>query len=86
MMFEDNLSANDIKKIKEVSVELLEKIKSTVATIDHCFDKEEGQASVKIIIRDLLYQELPDSVFGNYDVYQRKIYDYVSTRFSNFVA
>lgn len=86
MMFEDNLSANDIKKIKEVSVELLEKIKSTVATIDHCFDKEEGQASVKIIIRDLLYQELPDSVFGNYDVYQRKIYDYVSTRFSNIVA
>lgn len=86
LLFDENLSANDIKKIKEVSVELLEKIKSTVATIDHCFDKEEGQASVKIIIRDLLFQKLPESVFGNYDVYQRKIYDFVSTRYGNIVA
>ena len=86
LLFDENLSANDIRKIKEVSVELLEKINSTVATIDHCFDKEEGQASVKIIIRDLLFQKLPESVFGNYDAYQRKIYDFVSTRYGNIVA
>ena len=86
LMFVDNLSAKDIKKIKEVSVELLEKVKKAVASIDHCFDKEEGQASIKIIIRDLLYQDLPDSVFDNLEVYQRKIYDYVYTRYGNFVA
>lgn len=86
LMFVDNLSPKDIKKIKEVSVELLEKVKAAVASIDHCFDKEEGQASVKVIIRDLLYQDLPDSVFDNFEVYQRKIYDYVYTRYSGLVA
>lgn len=72
LLFEENISAKDIKKIKEVSVELLEKIKNTVASIDHCFDKEEGQASVKIVIRDLLWQDLPDSVINNFDIYQKK--------------
>lgn len=72
LLFEENLSAKDIKKIKEVSVELLEKIKNTVASIDHCFDKEEGQASVKIVIRDLLWQDLPDNVINNFDIYQKK--------------
>ena len=86
LMFEDNLSQKDIKKIKEVSVELLEKIKNAVNSIDHCFDKEEGQASVKIIIRNLLYQDLPDSVFNNYETYQRKIYDYVYARYNGVVA
>lgn len=86
LMFVDNLSQKDIKKIKEVSVELLEKVKNAVNSIDHCFDKEEGQASVKIIIRDLLYQDLPDSVFDNFETYQRKIYDYVYTRYGGFVA
>ena len=86
LMFVDNLSQKDIKKIKEVSVELLEKVKNAVNSIDHCFDKEEGQASVKIIIRDLLYHDLPDSVFDNFETYQRKIYDYVYTRYGGFVA
>lgn len=86
LMFVDNLSSKDIKKIKEVSVELLEKIKKAIASTDHCFDKEEGQASIKVIIRDLLYQDLPDSVFNNFETYQRKIYDYVYARYNGVVA
>lgn len=86
LLFVDNLSPKDIKKIKEVSVELLDKVKSAIASIDHCFDKEEGQAKVMIIIRDLLYQDLPDSVFDNFEVYQRKIYDYVYTRYNGYVV
>ena len=86
LMFVDDLSPKDIKKIKDVSVELLEKVKTAIASIDHCFDKEEGQASVKVIIRDLLYQDLPDSVFDNVEVYQRKRYDYVYTRYGGFAA
>ena len=86
MMFEDNLSAKDIKKIKEVSVELLEKVKKAVASIDHCFDKEDGQSSIKVIIRNLLYEELPNSVFDNWEVYQTKIFDYVKTKYGNYVA
>ena len=86
MMFVDNLSAKDIKKIKEVSVELLEKIKKAVASIDHWYDKEDGQASIQVIIRDILWQDLPDSVIDNFEVYQKKIYDYVYTRYGNYVA
>ena len=54
-----------------------------MATIDHCFDKEDGEAAIKKIIRDTLYEELPESVFGNYEVYRVKIYDYVYTRYKN---
>lgn len=83
LMFQEDLSPKDIKKIKEVSVDLLNKIKAAMATIDHCFDKEDGEAAIKKIIRDTLYEELPESVFGNYEVYRVKIYDYVYTRYKN---
>ena len=86
LMFVDNLSAKDIKKIKEVSVELLEKIKKAVASIDHWYEKETGQASIQVIIRDILWKDLPDSVIDNFDVYQKKIYDYVSAIYGNNVA
>ena len=86
LLFEENLSANDIKKIKEVSVVLLDKVKEKVASINHCFDKEEGQASVESIIRTTLFCELPDSMFNQLEVYHNKIYDYVYTRDGNHVA
>ncbi|MBO7507597.1 MAG: type I restriction endonuclease subunit R [Paludibacteraceae bacterium] len=86
LLFVENLSSKDIKKIKEVSVELLEKVKAAVESIDHCFDKEEGRANVQIIIRDVLFQDLPDSVFGNFEMYQRKVYDYVYARYSGVSA
>lgn len=86
LLFEENLSANDIKKIKEVSVVLLDKVKEKVASINHCFDKEEGQASVESIIRTTLFCELPDSMFNQLEDYHKKIYDYVYTRYGNHVA
>lgn len=86
LMFQDNLSPKDIKEIKAISVELLAKVKEAVATIDHCFDKEGGQAQIQIIIRDTLFQDLPDSIFKNIEVYQRKIYDYVYTRYGCNIA
>jgi len=83
LMFQDDLSAKDIKKIKEVSVELLEKIKAAVASFDHCFDKEEGQSAVQVIIRDTLFEELPESVYPNFEVLRIKIYDYVKGLYEN---
>ena len=44
---------------------------------DHCFDKEEGQSAVQVIIRDTLFEELPESVYPNFEVLRIKIYDYV---------
>ena len=86
LLFMDNLLPEDIKKIKKISKDLLKKIKEKINSIDHCFDKEEGQASIKVVIRDMLYQDLPDSVYGHFETYQRKIYDYIYTKYGCSVA
>lgn len=36
MLFDENLSKEDIKKIKKVAVDLLDKIKTKIAELDHC--------------------------------------------------
>ena len=77
LLFSDNLSKDDIKKLKAVSVELLGKLKERIRTLDHWTDKEETQALVAIIIRDTLFQELPDSCLPDLDTYRSKVYEYM---------
>ena len=82
MLFRDDLSKSDIKKLKEVSVNLLTKVKSRIAELDHWTDKQETKAEVEIIIRDTLWKELPecydeDSIL----TYKQKIYEYVFTNY-----
>ena len=57
----DNLSKEDIKKLKKVAVDLLAKIKDLIKTMDHPFDKRETKATIIIAIRDTLWSELPES-------------------------
>ncbi|MCD7883177.1 MAG: type I restriction endonuclease subunit R [Lachnospiraceae bacterium] len=78
LLFQDNLSRQDIKKLKEVAVDLLAKIKAKIAELDHWTDKQETKAAVDNLIRDVLWEELPES----YDEiriseYRRRIYEYV---------
>ena len=82
MLFREDLSKNDIKKIKEVATTLLEKIKSKIRELDHWTDKQETKAAIDNLIRDTLWTELPE----NYDEetiaeYRLKIYEYVSVRY-----
>ena len=82
MLFQDNLSKQDIKKIKEVAVDLLAKIKAKISELDHWTDKQETKAAVDNLIRDVLWKGLPES----YDEikiseYRRHIYEYVYTRY-----
>ena len=82
MLFREDLSKNDIKKIKEVASTLLQKIKTKIAELDHWTDKQETKAAVDNLIRDTLWAELPDS----YDEissseYRQRIYEYVYTRY-----
>ena len=51
VLMKDDLSKEDIKKLKVVAKELLEKIKAQLATMDHPFDKQETRASIIITIR-----------------------------------
>ena len=82
MLFREDLSKNDIKKLKEVAATLLQKIKTKIAEFDHWTDKQETKAAVDNLIRDTLWAELPEcydeiSISG----YRQRIYEYVFTRY-----
>ena len=84
MLFRDDLSKNDIKKLKEVAVTLLEKIKAKIAELDHWTDKQETKAEVDNLIRDTLWAELPECYDEvSISSYRQKIYEYVYTRYKD---
>ena len=82
ILMKDNLSKNDIKKIKEVSKELIEKIKELLHTMDHPFDKEETKATIIVMIRDTLWNKLPDSYPDeSINHYKDAVYNYFSLHY-----
>lgn len=84
MLFRNDLSKEDIKKLKKVAVTLLEKIKAKIAELDHWTDKQETKAEIDNLIRDILWKELPESYDElSISSYRQKIYSYVYTRYSD---
>ena len=82
LLFRDDLSKNEIKKIKEVAVDLLQKLKQKIAELDHWTDKQETKAAVDNLIRDTLWAELPESYDEiSISEYRQKIYEYVYMRY-----
>lgn len=82
MLFRDDLSKSEIKKIKEVAANLLQKIKAKIAELDHWTDKQETKAAVDNLIRDTLWTELPDNYDENsISEYRTRIYEYVCIRY-----
>ena len=82
VLMKDDLTKEDIKKLKKVAVELLNKIKQQLETMDHPFDKQETKASLIITIRDLLWAELPQSYSDeSINYYRDKVYNYLSKRY-----
>ncbi len=78
LLIKGSLSPAEIKKVKIIAKDLLQKIKSKISELDHWTDKEETKATVNLLIRDTLWSELPDS----YDEmslieYRQKIYEFV---------
>jgi type I restriction enzyme R subunit len=69
LLFKEDLTKNEIKKIKEVAVELLQKVKAKIAELDHWTDKQETKAAVDNLIRDTLWAELPESYTDEYTTY-----------------
>ena len=72
------LSKEDIKKVKKLSQEMLTKIKARIHELDHWRDKEETQSIISVMIRDLLWADLPesyaDTAIANY---RQQIFEYV---------
>ena len=81
LLFRDDLSKSDIKKIKEVAVSLLSKVKEKISQLDHWTDKQETRAMVDVLIRDTLL-ELPECYSDeSITYYRQQIYEYVYTRY-----
>ena len=82
MLFREDLSKNDIKKLKEVAASLLQKIKTKISELDHWTDKQETKAAVDNLIRDTLWAQLPECYDEvSISVYRQQIYEYVFTRY-----
>ena len=82
MLFREDLSKNDIKKLKEVATSLLQKVKAKIAELDHWTDKQETKSVVDNLIRDTLWNELPECYDEvSISVYRQQIYEYVYTRY-----
>ena len=82
LLFSENLSKQDIQKIKHVAVDLLAKVKAKIAQLDHWTDKQETKAAVDTLIRDTLWAELPESYDEiSISSYRQKIYEYVYMRY-----
>ncbi len=78
LLIKDSLSKEDIKKVKVLSQSMLIKIKERIHELDHWRDKEETQSIINVLIRDLLWADLP-LCYDDTSVreYQEKIYQYV---------
>ncbi len=83
VLMKDNLSKEDIKKLKKVAKDLLEKIKQLLAEMDHPFDKQETKATLNVTIRDVLWSELPASYSDDsINYYRDAVYNYICQRYS----
>ena len=83
LLFSDNLSKSDIDKIKKMSIDLLQKIKERIAAMDHWTDKQETRAAVDVLIRNVLYEEIPDSMFDRLEAYRKLIFEHVYTHYKS---
>ena len=72
------LSKEDIRKVKKLAQEMLTKIKARIRELDHWRDKEETQSIISVMIRDLLWANLPESYSDReIAIYRQTLYEYV---------
>ena len=72
------LSKEDIKEVKKLAQKMLAKIKARIHELDHWRDKEETQSIISTMIRDLLWENLPESYSDpEIAIYRQTLYEYV---------
>jgi len=79
----ENLNPDEVEKVKKVAHELLIKLKNEKFVLDWK-RKEETRADVKITIRDVLYDNLPEPAYSEQDCEDRtqKVYFHI---YDNYV-
>lgn len=82
VLMKENLSKEDIKKLKKVAVDLLTKIKDMMENMSNPFDNPTAKATIIIAIRDTLWSDLPESYSDeSINYYKDAVYNYVSQRY-----
>ena len=82
MLFREDLNKTEIKKLKEVATTLLSQIKTKISECDHWTDKQETKATIDNLIRDILWNGLPECYDDlSISIYRKQIYEYVYTRY-----
>ena len=69
-----DLSPKEIKRIKTMSVELLQRLKAEKLRVERWTDKEATRDAVRLAIRDFLWSDatgLPEDLYGEDDVQAR---------------
>ena len=82
LLFDANISKSEIAKLKKLSVELLDKVKSRIRELHNWREKDETRAQVATLIHETLYQDLPESyAIDSIDQYSQKVFNYVYDRY-----
>jgi len=71
LLKKDDLSANDIKRVKQVAVGLLDELKKEKLRVDQWRDKEATRDAVQVTILNYLWSDetgLPDETYDDDDV------------------
>ncbi len=78
LLVKESLSKEEVKKIKSLAQTMLSKIKARIRELDHWRDKEETCSIISVLIRDLLWENLPES-YDDTSIasYRQQIYEYV---------
>ena len=86
VLMKENLSKEDIKKLKKVAVDLLAKIKSMLDEMSNPFDNPTAKATIVVTIRNILWSDLPESYSDeSINYYKDAVYDYVSQRYGGMM-
>ncbi len=82
VLMKEDLSKEDIKKLKKVAIDLLECIKDLLDTMNQPFEKRETTSQIIEIITENLWKNLPDS-YSDENIYQYrdKVFQYVYQRY-----
>ena len=81
MLYQETLTKEEIKQVKELSRELVNHIQERLESMVRWTEKPETQSEVKVIIKNELYRQLPESyTTESIEKYRGEIFEYFFTR------
>lgn len=85
LLRKEDLTANDIRKIKSIAQELLGLLKAELLNADNWKGKETTIAAVRVQIYDYLYKNLPENSYSDEEVEQKSkiIFNHIFERYDS---